>query len=526
MAHEEKPLSIGSRLRSVVAASALLGSVMGAALTAHAAEKTLVWGKPGEITSFDVHVAGTVASWEMYEMVYETLLTADENLKVQPGLAVSWEQTSPTSYVFKLRPGAKFSNGRPVMAADVAGSLQRIKNPETASYWSAQLGTIARIETPDDQTVKVELETPHPAFLPALAHISAAILPIQELKAGGFDPAKEMLGSGPFMVKGHKQDESWSLVRNPHYWGQNLPVADELEALIIPDDSARIAALRDGRIDFTTFENPDIAKMLGSATNIAVLPQKTTNYFRIDVNALSPKSAFNDKHVRQAMNLALDRDAINNLVFAGSTSVDYPVPAAFGKSACKSTPTYALSRDQRLEQAKALLKEAGNEHPRATLLATSADPVFAMIAQVAQQSLADAGFEIQIQQPPMAEYLKKVFTDGDFDLAISWLAGYTDPSMVIAWWNPKFALWNQVFQRDVPGLDNVLDQIKTMQDGLDRDAKLDEACKLIDDGANLLALVSKVDYVAYRTDRVKLKLPARSGSSNTFEYVAEFEPLH
>ena len=122
--------------------------------------------------------------------------------------------------------------------------------------------------------------------------------------------------------------------------------------------------------------------------------------------------------------------------------------------------------------------------------------------------------------------MKKVFADGDFDFAISWLAGYTDPSMVIAWWNPKFALWNQAFQQDVPALDNVLDQIKTMQDGPDRDAKLDEACKLIEDGANLLALVSKVDYVAYRSDRVKLKLPARSGSSNTFQYVAEFEPLH
>ena len=157
-------MNIGSTLRGAIAASALVGSVICVAFPAHAADKALVWGKPAEITGFDVHVAGTVASWEMYQMVYETLLTTDENLKVQPGLAASWEQTSPTSYVFKLRSGAKFSNGRPVTAADVAGSLQRIKNPETASYWSAQLGTIARIETPDDQTVKVELETPHPCI--------------------------------------------------------------------------------------------------------------------------------------------------------------------------------------------------------------------------------------------------------------------------------------------------------------------------------------------------------------------------
>lgn len=65
-----------------------------------------------------------------------------------------------------------------------------------------------------------------------------------------------------------------------------------------------------------------------------------------------------------------------------------------------------------------------------------------------------------------------------------------------------------------------------MQDGPERDAKLDEACNLIDDGANLVALVNKVDYVPYRSDRVKLKIAARSGSSNTYQYISEYEPLH
>ena len=507
-----------------------LGAIaFGAFLTANAAlaaDKTLVWGKPAEITGFDVHVAGTITSWEMYEMVYETLLTTDENLKLQPGLAESWEQNSPTSYTFKLRRDAKFSNGRPVTSEDVAGTFARIKDPKTASYWSAQLGDIAKIETPDEHTVIVDLKAPHPPFLAALAHITAAIIPIKELKEGTFDPAKDMLGSGPFAVAGHKQDESWTLTRNPYYWGKNLPVADKLEAPIIPNSSARMAALRDGRIDFSAFDNPDIAQALAKTPNIAVLPQRTTDYYRIDVNALNPKSAFHDKRVRQAMNLALDRDAIASLVFAGTTSVDYPVPAAFDKNACKSTPTYAWPREKRLEKAKALLKEAGNENPKVTLMATSIDPIYPMIAQVVQQSLADAGFQVQIETPTLPDYLKKVFTDGDFDFALSFLAGYTDPSMVIGWWNPNFAIWNKSFQEDVPALDKVLDEIKAMPDGPDRDAKLDEACNLIDDGANLVALVNVIDYVAYRTDRVKVKVAPRSGSSNTYQYIAEFVPLH
>jgi len=401
-----------------------------AAGAAQAADKTLVWGKALDVTGFDVHVASTISSWEMYEVVYETLVTADGDLKIQPGLAASFEQTSPTGYTFRLRPDARFSNGRPVTAEDVAGTLQHIQDPKTASYWSAQLGEIAKIETPDEHTVTDELKSPHPALLAALAHVSAPIIPIKELKDGTFDPAKTLLGSGPFAVKAHKQDESWTLARNPGYWGKNLPVADALQALIIYDPAARMAALRDGRIDFTLFESPDIAQTLAKTPNIQVTPQGTTSYYRIDLNAVNPKSPFHDKRVRQAMNLALDRDAINNLVFAGTTQVDYPVPAAFGKKACKSAPTYAWPRDKRLEKAKALLKEAGAEHPHVTLLAPG--PLNALIAQVAQQSLAEAGFEVQIQTPSLAEYLKRVFTDGDFDFALSWLAGYTDPSMVIA----------------------------------------------------------------------------------------------
>ncbi len=520
-------MSFRSKLRFIALASAAcLAMAGGCSTSSWAADKTIVWGKPAEITGIDPHVAGTVASWELYQMVYETLLTTDENLKLQPGLAESWEQPSPTSYLLKLRPNAKFSNGRPVVAADVIGSLERIKNPKTASYWSAQLGNIVRMEAVDDHTVKVELGSPHPAFLAALAHITAAILPIKELKDGSFDPNKTLLGSGPFMVSEHKQDESWTLVRNPYYWRAGFPIADRLEAPIILDESARMAALRDGRIDFTTFENPDAAQILSKDANIKVLSQQTTNYYRIDVNALSKKSPFHDKRVRQAMNLALDRDAIKDLVFAGTTTVDYPVPAAFGDKACRDLSTYVTPRDQRLDKAKALLKEAGQEHPKVVLMATSANPVLGRIAQVIQQSLADAGFQVEVQQPSMADYLQKVFTAGDFDFALSWLAGYTDPSMVIAWWNPKFAVWNQTFQENVPELSAALDQVKTMQDGPERSKKLNEICSMIDDGANLLALVSKTDYVAYRADKVSVKIPAHSGSSNTFEYIAEFKPLN
>ncbi|SEK67746.1 peptide/nickel transport system substrate-binding protein [Roseovarius nanhaiticus] len=506
---------------SLMGATALLAF---APISAVAQDAVMTWGKPAEITGFDVHVAGTVASWEMYQMVYETLLTTNADLGLAAGLAEKWEQTSPTTYTLTLRDGAAFSNGRAVTSDDVIGSLERIKNPETASYWSPQLGDIARMEATDDRVIEIELASPQASFLPALAHITAAILPMKELEDGSFDPTSQMLGSGPFMVEEHKQDESWTLARNPHYWREGYPLADTLEVPIIPDESARIAALRDGRIDFTTFENPDAQQMLSSAGNVAIDVQQTTNYYRLDVNALDEASPFHDKRVRQAMNLALDRDAINDFVFAGTSSPDYPVPAAFGKDACRNLDTYAMPRDERLEKARGLLEEAGNTSPEIALTLSSANPVLGRIGQVVQQSLGEAGFDVSLNQVPTAEYLQKVFTDGDFDFSASWLAGYTDPGMVIKWWNPEFAVWNAVFHENVPELSQALDDVGAMQDGAERDAKLTEICAMIDDGANILALVGKSDYLAYREDQVDVTLAERSGSANTYQFIAEFDP--
>ncbi len=506
--------------RSLIAA-ALAGFLAAPAL----ADDAMTWGKPAEITGFDVHVVGTVASWELFEMVYETLLTTDEDMTLQPGLAESWEQVSPTEYKLTLREGAAFSNGRPVTTDDVIGTFERITDPETASYWARQFGEIASIEATGDREVTITLARPHAAFLPALAHISAAIIPVKEWKSGEFDPSSQMLGSGPYMVTEHKQDESWTLAANPHYRGPDLPKTETLNVPIIPDESARIAALRDGRIDFTTFENPDVSLLLARDENVKIDPIRTTNYYRVDVNALSEDGPFADERVRRAMSLAVDREAINNAVFGGTTQVDYPVPAAFGTGACDETESYSGTRAERLEKARALLEEAGQPAPSVQLMASSANPTLGRIAQVMQQSLQEAGFQVQIEQVPTAEYLQRVFTDGDFDFSLSWLAGYTDPSMVIAWWNPQFAVWNSVFHEYDEDLANALEEVKQLPTGDERNAKLKEICGMMDRQANILALTSKVDYLVSREDKVKVIADPVSGSSNTYRHIAEFESL-
>lgn len=527
-----------SRIAAAVFAIAAACSFTGAQ-----AQKALNWGVVADVDGMDVHVVSTISSWQIYQMVYETLLTTDKDMALRPGLAESWRQTSPTTYQLNLRRDARFSNGRPLVAADVVGTLERITGVEMnpagvaaaktdeekkkasnriASYWSRQFGVIKALSATDDHTVRIELAKPHTAFLPALAHISASIIPVKELKDGSFDPTKRLLGSGPFMVAAHKPKEGWTLVRNPHYWRKGHPKVDTLNVLVIPDEAARVAALRDGRLDYSAFTNPDIGRLVAGDPRIAVTTQSTTNYWRMDLNALSDKSVFKDKRLRQAMNLAIDRDAIANIVFAGAAKPDRPVPAAFGKDACKDVDAYKLPRAARLEKAKALLAAAGKPTVDVELIAISTDPIYARIAQVVQQNVRQAGINLRIQQMPVAEYLNKVFTKGEFDAALSWLAGYSDPSMVIAWWNPKFAVWNAVYHEYSQPLADALERVKAAADGPERDGLLAEVCRMIDDGANILALVSKVDYIAHRTDTVDIRLDPVTGSSNAYQYVAEY----
>ncbi|HUR88625.1 MAG TPA: ABC transporter substrate-binding protein, partial [Ramlibacter sp.] len=362
------------------AAAAVSFSSVPVPVQAQAAQKAIYWGLGGDIDFMDIHRASSAASWRYLELAYEPLLTVDKDAKIQPLLAESWRQTSPTTYEFTLRKGAKFSNGRPVTPDDVIGSFQRISGQEMnpagvaaaktdedkkkasnkiASYWAKQLGDFKSLVAVDDRTVRVELAQPNAAFLGAVAHLTASIIGMKEFREGSYDPMKGFLGTGPFMLSSHKPKESWVFARNPHYWHAGYPKADVLNVAIIPDEAARLAALRDGRVDFAGFTNPDISRLTHGDARLAVTAQQTPNFYRLDINALGEKSAFRDKRLRQALNLAIDRDAIAKIVFAGYSRPEYPIPAVFGKAACRDLDSYKLPRPERLKKARELMAAAG-----------------------------------------------------------------------------------------------------------------------------------------------------------------------
>ena len=337
----------GQDRRNVLKGLGLAGAALSAAPLfrmrhAWAAEGgRITWAKPLETTMFDPQTAILGSSWQLLHTVYDSLLDMDENLNLIPSLAESWEQTSPTTYVFTIRQDVKFSNGRDMTIDDAVGSIQRLLDPKTGSYWTLEMGDVKDVSRIDDRTMQIELNAPHTPLLHALSATMASVMPMEEINAGTFDASKEMLGTGPFMVQSHLQDDHWVLARNPHYWRPGLPKVDELMIRIMPSDQARIAGLRDGSVDIASFEaSPDAPLLLQNIPNVQVNVEDVTNFYFFAMNAVWEESPFHNQKLRQAVALTIDRDTIRNIALGGAGEPTAAMAPAFDK--CDNRPARLL----------------------------------------------------------------------------------------------------------------------------------------------------------------------------------------
>jgi peptide/nickel transport system substrate-binding protein len=485
---------------------------------------TITWGKPAELLEFDPTTSLNGVSWQLFYLVYETLTEMGPNLDIQPGVAEKWDNPSPTEYDFHLRAGETFSNGRAMTADDVVGTFQRLLDPKTAAFWAAQL-PVKTVSKVDDSTVKFELTKPFTPFLAALANASASILPMKELNDKSFDVTKEMLGSGPFMVKEHKQDESWTFERNPHYWRSGFPVVDTVQVKIITDDNARIAALRDGSIDIALFENVDAPQLLKDVANVTTVVQKTTDYYRIDVNEIWDQAKTLDQGVRFAISEAIDRGQIRDVALGGLGEPTAATPPGFPDSCDVSA---VPSSAHNLEDAKAKLAAANASNLKFQLIASPVFPTFPLIAQVIQQNLAAVGVTADIAQLEVGDWEKRVFSDNpsQMDAALSYFAGYGDAGMVPAWWDPVASGWDKGFLKPNDQVDALITQSQALAAGsAERKSVLQQLCNLVDQDSGIIPLVTRPIIVAYRSDQLNANVQPVEGYVDPLRFIQEYSKV-
>ncbi|QJU56347.1 ABC transporter substrate-binding protein (plasmid) [Herbiconiux sp. KACC 21604] len=470
---------------------------------------TLVIADGADTTEMNPQTSLYDSSWRIEDMVYDSLVTTDDKSDILPSLAESWIQDG-NSYVFTLRDGVKFSNGRALTADDVVGSLQMLLDPATGSYWASQLGPVTAITAVNDKTVRIDLSAPYTPFLAALASTSAAILPMKEYQDGTFDPSTEMLGTGPFVVDSHTQDQEWQFSANPGYWGAADMDVKAVTLKIVPDDSARIAGLRNGSVDIAYFANPDAPTLLNGVQNVETTVQGSSDTYWLILNAANPDSPFADKAQRQALATAINRDGLIDTALAGAGEATGISPATLpGSCSPDSLPTYDA------DPAAATNILDGSAAASFNLMAPPYLTSFKPIAQYLQQDAQAAGFNATIETPEMGDYVDRVYTQNpaDFDAVIDYFAGYLSPAMapanavVIPGETSEFS----GFAVETPGLADALAAATSATDTASETAALQTACELVAENAFIIPLATKSTTIGVRTDRVDGTIPAFDG---------------
>src|SRR5215510_13038061 len=204
-----------ARVLLIFTALFLLTSLVVPTQAQQATGNILVMARAADATGLDPQVQTAFTSLRLLELIYEPLVSLDNNLKIIPALAESWEFSDDAkTLTFHLRHGVKFSDGSDFTSADVKFSYQRILDEATGAAARANFGSIASIDTPDDFTVVFNLSDADVPILTAMTDINAAII-----SKNNTDPSTNAIGTGPFILDNWTPDQKTTLHSNPDYWG-------------------------------------------------------------------------------------------------------------------------------------------------------------------------------------------------------------------------------------------------------------------------------------------------------------------
>ncbi|MGI4793017.1 MAG: ABC transporter substrate-binding protein [Janthinobacterium lividum] len=341
----------------------------------------------------------TIGDEYIYDnLVFSGLTRIREDLTLEPDLAESWTASEDSkSWTFKLRQGVKFHNGAVLVADDVVAMFRRLLDPAVTAPSRSQYDMIQDVAAPDPATVVFTLSFPYGGFADILADRQVKITP------RGIDASKTPIGTGPFKFVSYTPGDRLVMAKHLDYFEPGLPKLDGVELRIIPEMSVKLAALQAGDIDVVWDLPLDQVKPLSGNTGLRVDSVPTASWDAAIMNNLIPP--FNDKRVRQAFHLAVDKaDVVELTLFGQGVETISPIPPShpfYGKDIAipKTDPVAA----------KKLLAEAGYpQGVKITIVAPVGRPVRERLAVTLQQLAKPGGFDLQVQRVPFSNFNAEV----------------------------------------------------------------------------------------------------------------------
>lgn len=335
---------------------------------------------------------------------YEGLFEFDKDLKIQKLLATDYTVSDDgLVYTIKVREGVKFHDGTDFNAESVKVNFDRVTNPENRLTRYTQFNRVAKTEVVDPYTVRITLKEPFSAFINALAHPAAMMISPTALQKYGKDIGFNPVGTGPFKFVEWKPAESLKVEKFDGYWRKGYPKIDTLTFRTVSDNNTRAAVVQTGEAHFAFPVPFEQAAVLAKNDKIDLVDHKNSIMTRyLAMNVL--QKPFDNPKVREAVNYAINKQALAKVGFAGYASVvDGVVPQGVEYAHKIGEWPYDPAK------ARALLKEAGFPNGfETTLWSGYNDGTSIKVVQFLQQQLAQVGIKASVEVLESGQRVQRV----------------------------------------------------------------------------------------------------------------------
>jgi peptide/nickel transport system substrate-binding protein len=422
-----------------VCCALLAGVTTPAGIAQPRAGQTLRVALSSDINTLDPHMTASVGTdLSVISHIYTSLVIRAPDLSLKPAAATSWRVASDTVWRFVLRDGMTFANGERLDARAVKWNVDRVLNPTTRARIRPWFDLVEQVRVVDDQTVEIVTKAPYPALADQLSMFF--LLPPDW--ASKNNPAGQALGSGPYRLREWVRDERVVLDASPNYWGSR-PLFQTVIFRAIPEASSRVAALLAGDVDIISGVAPSDFSRIGGNPATAVGATASLRTAMVKFNTL--KKPFDDVRVRQALNYAIDKDALTrNLLgnLSSKSNCQVLTSAYFGYNPDLKPYTYDPAKARELLQAAGLGSgfEVEFDMPSGTYLLGD------VITQAIAGQLERIGVRSRITEMPFSAYMNKYLREANMApmmyLTLAWPTVDADGLLALFEEGNQYAYWN------------------------------------------------------------------------------------
>ncbi|ATF91879.1 glutathione ABC transporter substrate-binding protein GsiB [Cedecea neteri] len=446
------------------------------------AAKDVVVAVASNFTTLDPYDANDTLSQAVAKSFYQGLFGLDKDMKLQNVLAESYKVSDDgLVYTIKLRTGVKFQDGTDFNADAVKANLDRASNPDNHLKRYNLYKTIAKTEVVDPSTVKITLKEPFSAFINILAHPATAMISPAALQKYGKDISFHPVGTGPYQLDTWNQTDFVKVKKFAGYWQQGLPKLDSITWRPVVDNNTRAAMLQTGEAQFAfpiPYEQAGVLEK-NSKLELVASPSIMQRYISMNVT----QKPFDNPKVREAINYAINRQALVKVAFSGfATPAEGVVPPSLAYAEKFKPWPYDPAK------AKALLKEAGFPNGFETTLWSSHNHSTAQkVLQFTQQQLAQVGIKVKVTAMDAGQRAAEVEAKGQKESGVrmfytGWSASTGEADWALS---PLFAsqnwpptLFNTAFYSNPQVDKDLTDALKT--------TKPEEKAKLYKDAQDII----------------------------------------